>query len=1036
MSRTVALFAALLATTVHAAPPVSAVAYSLDGQRLAAGSRGVAHLIDPATGEVIADLPGQMQRVTAVAFSNELLAVASGEPGKSGFVKLYPAKDPTKPSAEITAHKDIIYTLAFSPDGKTLATAGYDRTIKLWDVASPKKPRLTLKDHSDIVYAVAWHKDGQLLASGSADRAVKVWDTATGKRLYTLGDATDWVYAVAWSPDGKHLAAGGVDKSIRVWTATADGGTLEHAAFAHTAAVTKLLYTPDGKSLVTIGEDRVIKTWDAATLTEAKTFPAMPDAILAATLRPDGKQLAAGRFDGKLELLDLTTGKVLFTPLPAQPKPPTLTKVTPDSVRRGETVRMVLEGQRLDQVDSIRIDPDGFAVKIDRSTRAPNRLEIDLTVTASAAIGPLPLRVLTAVGQSNELKLYVDRFLAVREIGASDSARTAAKVNLPATVVGSLDRAGDTDYFRFDATAGQEVGVQLVPNDAKKLDATLTVTNESGTVLAESTNGLLGFTAPKAGTYAVSVADKEFRGGAGFEYRLHIGDIPIVTGVFPLGIARGRETTIHVDGVNLTADGRKAKMNVPTTAAVGGKIPVPIPTVNGEPPLGAASVVVGEFPASVVPPDGGEVRVPGTADGILNSPGQSQTVKFAAKKGEKLIVEVHAARLGSPLDSQLELLDAGGKLLHRATLRCVTQTFTTFRDVDAASPGIRLETWNELRVNDYLYVGTELMRIKALPKNPDDDCQFVQVAGKRVGFLGTTPTHHAQGTPMYKVEFHPPGRTFPPNGMPVFPILYRNDDGGNGFGKDSMLEFDPPETGTYQVRISDARGFGGANYAYRLTVRLPKPDFTVSVSPQNPAVWKNGGVPVTVTATRIDGYQGPIHVRFDGLTAPFSIPATVLEEEQTSAVVTLFADGDTIVSPTSERVKAIATASIGSQDVTREASLDTPTLRDPGDLVTSTNLREVVLRPGQETKLTVKIERRGDFKGRVPVEVRGLPHGVKVQNIGLNFIMIMPDQTEREITLYAEPWVKAIRAPIVVSSRSERRNTEHAAKSVLLKVEK
>jgi hypothetical protein len=1032
-----AVAALLLTTSVHvvicAAPPVSAVAYSPDGQRLAAGSRGVVHLIDPANGEVVSELPGQTQRVTAVAFSADTLAVASGEPGKSGVVKLYAAKSSAIPTAEITAHKDVIYTMAFSPDGKTLATAGYDRSIKLWDVASPKDPRLTLKDHSDAVYAVAWHKDGKLLASGAADRAVKVWDAATGTRLYTLGDATDWVYAVAWSPDGKHLAAGGVDKSVRVWAATADGGTLEHAAFAHTAAVVKLLYAPDGKTLVTVGEDRVIKTWDAVTLTETKTLPAQPDAILSVALRPDGKQLTVGRFDGKLELLDPASGKAAFTPLPPKPQPPAVTKLTPDSVRRGQTVRVVLEGQRLDQVESIRLDPDGFGVTIDRSQRTANRLELDLAVSTSAAVGPLPLRVVSDAGQSNELKLFVDRFPTVRETGASDSARTAAKVTLPASVVGSIDRAGDTDYVRFDAAAGQQVGVQLVANDAKKLDGFLTLTDEAGTVLAESATGLLGFTAAKAGTYAVGVADKEFRGGAGFEYRLHVGEVPVVTGVFPLGVSRGRDTMVHVDGVNLDPDGRTVKVSVPTTAAVGSRVPVPVPAVNGEPPLGMPTVVVGEFPAAVAT-DGGEVRVPGTADGILAAPGQSQTVKFAAKKGEKLIVEVHAARLGSPLDSQLEILDASGKLLQRATLRCVTQTFTTFRDNDAIATGIRLETWNELRVNDFVYVGTELMRIKALPKNPDDDCQFVQVAGKRVGFLGTTPTHHAMGSPMYKVEFHPPGRTFPPNGMPVFPIPYRNDDGGPLFGKDSMLEFDPPETGIYQARVSDARGFGGAAYAYRLTVRPPKPDFTIAVSPQNPQVWKNGGVPITVTATRIDGYTGPISVRFDGLAAPFTIPATTIEEEQTSAVVTLFADGDKADKP--GPLKAVATAKIDGKDVVREASLGTPTLRDPGDLVTTTNLSEVSLKPGQETKLTVKIERRGDFKGRVPVEVRGLPHGVKVQNIGLNFILILPDQTEREITLYAEPWVKPMQVPIVVSSRSERRNTEHAAKSVLLKVER
>jgi hypothetical protein len=333
-----------------------------------------------------------------------------------------------------------------------------------------------------------------------------------------------------------------------------------------------------------------------------------------------------------------------------------------------------------------------------------------------------------------------------------------------------------------------------------------------------------------------------------------------------------------------------------------------------------------------------------------------------------------------------------------------------------------------------LYVDTELVRILALPRNPDDDCQFVQAGGKRVGFLGTTPSHHAMNTPMYKVELHPPGSTFPPNGLPVFEMMYRNDDGGDGFGTDSMLEFDPPADGAYQVKMTDSRNAGGPASGYRVTVRQPKPSFELSVSPKNPAAWRNGGIPLTVTAKRIDGFTGRIEVKFDGLVAPFTAPATVIEAEQTSATVTLFAGGEKAEKPGA--FKAVATATVGGKPVTREAASGTPSVRDPGDLTTTTNLGEVTIKPGGETRLLVKIERHGDFKGRVPLDVRGLPHGVKVLNVGLNGILILPGQTEREIVLSCEPWVKPMERPFVVLSRSERKKAEHAANSVLLKVAK
>jgi hypothetical protein len=94
----------------------------------------------------------------------------------------------------------------------------------------------------------------------------------------------------------------------------------------------------------------------------------------------------------------------------------------------------------------------------------------------------------------------------------------------------------------------------------------------------------------------------------------------------------------------------------------------------------------------------------------------------------------------------------------------------------------------------------------------------------------------------------------------------------------------------------------------------------------------------------------------------------------------------------------------------------------------------LTIRPGSEARLKVRIERRNDFKGRVPLEVRGLPHGVRVLDVGLNGILITERDTEREVTIYAEPWVKPMDHPFVVLSKREGKNTEHGARSVLLKV--
>src|SRR5262249_42228580 len=156
------------------------------------------------------------------------------------------------------------------------------------------------------------------------------------------------------------------------------------------------------------------------------------------------------------------------------------------------------------------------------------------------------------------------------------------------------------------------------------------------------------------------------------------------------------------------------------------------------PALGAPTDVVGGFGEVTAPLKDMTLPVPGTANGRLLKPGEADVWRFRAKKGERLIVEVQARRLRSPLDSVIESLDGQGKPVPWAVLRGTAKTYTTFRDHDSASPGIRIEAWSELAINDYLLVGDELVRIRELPRNPDDDCQFFSVGGRRVGYLGTT----------------------------------------------------------------------------------------------------------------------------------------------------------------------------------------------------------------------------------------------------------------------------------------------------------
>jgi len=143
--------------------------------------------------------------------------------------------------------------------------------------------------------------------------------------------------------------------------------------------------------------------------------------------------------------------------------------------------------------------------------------------------------------------------------------------------------------------------------------------------------------------------------------------------------------------------------------------------------------------------------------------------------------------------------------------------------------------------------------------------------------------------------------------------------------------------------------------------------------------------------------------------------------------------------PPQFRFKLRAQAQIDGRVVTREASSDPlgpDSLRPHTDLICRPRMQSLTIRPGQETRFIVDIERLGNFRGRVPLEVRGLPHGVRVLNVGLNGILITERETSREVVLYAEPWVPPMQHPIVVLARHEGKGTEHAAPALLLTVEK
>ena len=134
---------------------------------------------------------------------------------------------------------------------------------------------------------------------------------------------------------------------------------------------------------------------------------------------------------------------------------------------------------------------------------------------------------------------------------------------------------------------------------------------------------------------------------------------------------------------------------------------------------------------------------------------------FHASKGQNLILEVNAARFGSPLDSVLEILDARARPIERATIRAVSQNFLTLNDRDSMQPGLRLLNISGFKVGDYMMVGSEIVRIAVTPHGPDEDTFFDAFGGQRIAWFDTSSEGHAMDSPIYKVQYPempPPAR--------------------------------------------------------------------------------------------------------------------------------------------------------------------------------------------------------------------------------------------------------------------------------------
>lgn len=701
----------------------------------------------------------------------------------------------------------------------------------------------------------------------------------------------------------------------------------------------------------------------------------------------------------------------------AQPIPK-LNSISRQYVQRGSTIEVVITGENLSDARFLIAGDPGLQLKLPAPaestigieasgggivavrTSDPNKMILKLDADGMSPLGSREIRATTRTGVSNPLTVTVTHLPEFLGATAATSIAKAQEISLPFAVTAKIEASSESDYYRFKATKGQHIVLEVVAQRiGSQLDSSLAVLDKDGRELARNedsvgNDSVLEFIAPEDGEYLAQVRDYRLQGGPDYSYRLLAGALPYVKAAFPFAGQRGGTSEIQLRGYNLQGaekmilrlepNARLGQQELRTSSTIG--LSNPFQFIVSDLP----EVMESEPNSSLT--HANEVTLPAGISGRIQNAKDYDAFKFHVEKDQRWIFEVTAQRLGSPLDALLTLMDDRGDVLQKnddsnsADAR-IDQTFSAAGDYI-----LIIEDLLEHGGPDFAY------RISCTQPMPNFEVKLVNDTAV-LPRGGRVPVR----CELSRVNgFNGPVRIVPKDlsqGLHAEPPVFTGNDPGSGMifisaAPDALLESTPLQFEAIAVVNGKTVTHAVAPFATDRRVRaayvtvIEEAPFLIHSASLLATVEQDQSMSIDALIERRNGFNGEVKVSLEGFSAgrepatkSFDFQPITIKGSDSRGTISAKAKTDSEIGARMMVLRGDAT--VNGQRVT-QYSAPFPVATTEMPFLLTTQLKRIAvsaLPPGSQSSaneavLQVKANRRAGFNDEISLKLEGVPDGI------------------------------------------------------------